>query len=83
MAKGEPTPLKSVVVVFGALAFGWAAIELAFKPWLGKARASMDKSDPTRDPDDVDVDAGGKKPSEELEAAASSSSSSSSAGDAP
>lgn len=73
MAKGESTPLKSVVVVVGALAFGWAAIELAFKPWLGKARASMDKSDPTRDPDDVDVDAGAKKPSDELEAAASSS----------
>ncbi|KAI3678940.1 hypothetical protein L6452_38244 [Arctium lappa] len=78
MAKGESTPLKSVVVVVGALAFGWAAIELAFKPWLDKARASMDKSDPTRDPDDVDIDAGAKKPSDELEAAASSTSTSTS-----
>ncbi|KAL4558786.1 hypothetical protein LXL04_036988 [Taraxacum kok-saghyz] len=76
MAKGQSTPLKSVVVVVGALAFGWAAIELAFKPWLDKARASMDKSDPTRDPDDVDLDAGGKKLSDELDAAAASSSSS-------
>ncbi|GKF24258.1 outer envelope membrane protein 7-like protein, partial [Tanacetum coccineum] len=42
-------------IVIGALAFGWAAIELAFKPWLDKARAAMDKSDPSRDPDDVDV----------------------------
>lgn len=83
MAKGEPTPLKSAVVVFGALAFGWAAIELAFKPWLGKARAAMDKSDPTRDPDDVDVDAGAKKPSEEPEAAASASASAAAAGDTP
>lgn len=69
MAKGEsPTPLKSVVVVFGALAFGWATIELAFKPWLDKARASMDKSDPTRDPDDADAELA-KKSSDELAAA--------------
>uniref|UniRef100_A0A3Q7H5T5 Outer envelope membrane protein 7 n=1 Tax=Solanum lycopersicum TaxID=4081 RepID=A0A3Q7H5T5_SOLLC len=60
MAKNNS--LKSTAVVFGALAFGWLAIELAFKPWLDKARASMDKSDPSRDPDDqscksqVDVD---------------------------
>lgn len=69
MAKTGPTPLKSVIVVIGALAFGWAAIELAFKPWLDKARASMDKSDPTIDPDDVDVDAVAKKASDELAAA--------------
>ncbi|KVH94405.1 outer envelope membrane protein 7-like [Cynara cardunculus var. scolymus] len=72
MAKGESTPLKSMVVVFGAVAFGWAAIELAFKPWLNKARASMDKSDPTRDPDDVDVDTANKPP-EAPEAATPSS----------
>ncbi|KAI3760087.1 hypothetical protein L1987_50477 [Smallanthus sonchifolius] len=66
MAKGESTPLKSVVVVIGALAFGWAAIELAFKPWLDKARASMDKSDPTRDPDDADVDVVAKEAVDEL-----------------
>ncbi|KAL7584657.1 outer envelope membrane protein 7 [Lactuca sativa] len=76
MAKGESKPLKSVVVVLGALAFGWAAIELAFKPWLDKARASMDKSDPTRDPDDIDLDAGAKASSDEIDPAAASSSSS-------
>ncbi|GAB4840657.1 Outer envelope membrane protein 7 [Ancistrocladus abbreviatus] len=46
--------LKSSMVVMGALALGWLAIELAFKPWLDKARAAMDKSDPTRDPDDAE-----------------------------
>ncbi|KAD6120146.1 hypothetical protein E3N88_11417 [Mikania micrantha] len=66
MAKGESTPLKSAVVVIGALAFGWAAIELAFKPWLDKARTSMNKSDPTRDPDDADIDADAKKSVDEL-----------------
>ncbi|KAK9179527.1 hypothetical protein WN943_028729 [Citrus x changshan-huyou] len=35
------------------LAFGWLAIELAFKSFLNKARAAMDKSDPARDPDDI------------------------------
>ncbi|OAY61684.1 outer envelope membrane protein 7-like [Manihot esculenta] len=46
-------PMKQAMVVFGALAFGWLAIEMAFKPFLDKARAAMDKSDPNRDPDDV------------------------------
>ncbi|KAK9067633.1 hypothetical protein SSX86_011744 [Deinandra increscens subsp. villosa] len=63
MAKRDSAPLKSAVIVIGALAFGWAAIELAFKPWLDKARASMDKSDPTRDPDDADAK---KSPEDEL-----------------
>lgn len=49
---GKTNSVKTAAVVLGALAFGWAAIELAFKPWLDKARAAMDKSDPTRDPDD-------------------------------
>ncbi|MFS7994671.1 putative outer envelope membrane protein [Helianthus anomalus] len=49
MAKGEAGPLKSLVVVIGALAFGWADIELAFKPFLDKARTSIDKSGPTRE----------------------------------
>lgn len=43
---------KEAVVVAGALAFAWLAIELALKPFLTKARASIDKSDPARDPDD-------------------------------
>ncbi|KAL3849855.1 hypothetical protein ACJIZ3_011737 [Penstemon smallii] len=51
MAKSS---LKSTAIVFGALAFGWLTIELAFKPWLIKARAAIDKSDPARDPDDTD-----------------------------
>lgn len=49
-------PMKQAMVVFGALAFGWLAIEMAFKPFLDKARAAMDKSDPARDPDDDDND---------------------------
>ncbi|KAK7378341.1 hypothetical protein VNO80_03780 [Phaseolus coccineus] len=48
---------KEAVVVAGALAFAWLAIELALKPFLSKARASVDKSDPARDPDDVPDDA--------------------------
>ncbi|KAK4408060.1 UNVERIFIED_CONTAM: Outer envelope membrane protein 7 [Sesamum angustifolium] len=52
MAKS--TSAKSAAIVFGALACGWLAIELAFKPWLVKARSAMDKSDPDHDPDDAD-----------------------------
>ncbi|XP_021771342.1 outer envelope membrane protein 7-like [Chenopodium quinoa] len=47
--------LKQAAIVMGALAFGWLTIELAFKPWLDKARAAIDKSDPAHDPDDDDV----------------------------
>ncbi|XP_027097007.1 outer envelope membrane protein 7-like [Coffea eugenioides] len=53
MAKLNLNPAKSAAVVLGALAMGWLTIELAFKPWLQRARAAMDKSDPARDPDDV------------------------------
>ncbi|XP_043725905.1 outer envelope membrane protein 7-like [Telopea speciosissima] len=49
--------VKSAIVVVGALAFGWLTIELAFKPFLQKARDAMDKSDPSRDPDDNDTTA--------------------------
>lgn len=45
--------LKEGAIVMAALAFGWLAIELAFKPWLHKARAAIDNSDPAHDPDDV------------------------------
>ncbi|KEH23739.1 hypothetical protein MtrunA17_Chr7g0259701 [Medicago truncatula] len=48
---------KEAVVVAGALAFVWLAIELAFKPFLSQTRDSIDKSDPTRDPDDVPASA--------------------------
>ncbi|KGN47891.1 hypothetical protein Csa_003181 [Cucumis sativus] len=44
---------KQAFFVFGALAMGWLAIEMAFKPLLGKARSAMDKSDPARDPDEL------------------------------
>ncbi|XP_015900717.1 outer envelope membrane protein 7 [Ziziphus jujuba] len=50
---GKTSATKQAMVVFGALAFGWMAIELAFKPLLDKARSALDKSDPDRDPDDV------------------------------
>ncbi|KAI3898780.1 hypothetical protein MKW92_046376 [Papaver armeniacum] len=52
--------LKSALVIFGALAFGWLTMEIAFKPYLDKARAAMDKSDPSHDPDDEEED--NKKP---------------------
>ena len=45
-------PVKQAAVVLGALAFGWLAIEIAFKPFLDNARSSMAKSDPDHDPDD-------------------------------
>lgn len=50
---GKSAAMKQAALVFGALAFGWVAIEMAFKPFLEKARAAMDKSDPARDPDDT------------------------------
>ena len=50
----KTSSLKSTAVVVSALAFGWLAIEFAFKPWLEKARAALNKSDPSRDPDDAD-----------------------------
>ncbi|XVF32602.1 hypothetical protein REPUB_Repub17cG0096600 [Reevesia pubescens] len=52
---GKSTAMKQAAVVFGALAFGWMAIEMAFKPFMDKARAAMDKSDPDHDPDDIAV----------------------------
>ncbi|CAK9151056.1 unnamed protein product [Ilex paraguariensis] len=55
MGEGKSRAVKSVAVVFGALACGWLAIELAFKPWMDKARAAINKSDPTRDPDDAEI----------------------------
>ena len=51
---GKASGAKQAAVVFGALAVGWLAIELAFKPFLDKARSAMNKSDPARDPDEDD-----------------------------
>jgi hypothetical protein len=42
------------VVVFEALAFGWQAIKMAFKPFLDKTLSAMDKSDLARVPDGDD-----------------------------
>jgi hypothetical protein len=42
------------VVAFRALAFGWQAIEMAFKAFLDKALSAMNKSDLARDPDGDD-----------------------------
>ncbi|CAA3006183.1 outer envelope membrane protein 7-like [Olea europaea var. sylvestris] len=53
MAKSNS--LKSAAIVLGGLAFGWLAIEMALKPWLDKARAAINNSDPTHDPDDDDA----------------------------
>lgn len=52
MAKSSSA--KSAAIVFGALACGWLAIELALKPLLVKTRAAIDESDPNRDPDDTE-----------------------------
>ena len=52
---GKASGAKQAAVVFGALAVGWLAIELAFKPFLDKARSAMNKSDPACDPDEDDV----------------------------
>ncbi|CAI9107894.1 OLC1v1007375C1 [Oldenlandia corymbosa var. corymbosa] len=67
---GKSNPGKTAAVVVAALAFGWAAIELAFKPWLEKTRKAMDKSDPAVDPDDVDDAAAKTEPPPEVIAAA-------------
>lgn len=45
--------MKQAATVFGALAFGWMTVELAFRPILEKFRAAIDKADPSVDPDDV------------------------------
>ncbi|XWS36282.1 hypothetical protein CRYUN_Cryun20dG0072000 [Craigia yunnanensis] len=50
---GRSTAMKQAAAVFRALAFGWMAIEMAFKPFLDKACSALDKSNPDRDPDDI------------------------------
>ncbi|KAL6968344.1 hypothetical protein U1Q18_034147 [Sarracenia purpurea var. burkii] len=64
----KESSLKSTAVVVGALAFGWLAIELAFKPLLDKVRDAMAKSDPSRDPDDGDAAAAKNKSPEDGDA---------------
>lgn len=54
---GKASGTKQATVVVAALAFGWLAIEIAFKPFLEKLRSSIDKSDPTKDPDDAAAEA--------------------------
>jgi len=54
-AMGKTSGAKQATVVVAAMALGWLAIEIAFKPFLDKFRSSIDKSDPTKDPDDFDT----------------------------
>ncbi|XP_006292093.2 outer envelope membrane protein 7 [Capsella rubella] len=54
---GKASGAKQATVVVAALAFGWLAIEIAFKPFLDKFRSSIDQSDPSKDPDDFESDA--------------------------
>ncbi|XP_022155586.1 outer envelope membrane protein 7-like [Momordica charantia] len=63
----KPSGTKQAFVLFGALALGWLAIEMAFKPFLDKARSAMDKSDPTRDPDDLVDNLSDHRPSDDDE----------------
>ncbi|KAJ0113079.1 hypothetical protein Patl1_03411 [Pistacia atlantica] len=65
--------MKKALTVLGALALGWLAIGIAFKPFLDKARAAMDKSDPARDPDDDVVEDEKKSSSSSSDADADSS----------
>ncbi|XP_010278204.1 PREDICTED: outer envelope membrane protein 7-like [Nelumbo nucifera] len=60
--------MKSAIVVFGALAFGYLTMELAFKPFLDKAQEATDKADPTRDPDDNDATGASKSSSSSADA---------------
>lgn len=69
---GKSNSAKSAAVVFGALACGWLAIELAFKPLLLKARSAIEKSDPARDPDDV-IDESAKSSPDNAHASSSDS----------
>uniref|UniRef100_A0A7N0TMP8 Outer envelope membrane protein 7 n=1 Tax=Kalanchoe fedtschenkoi TaxID=63787 RepID=A0A7N0TMP8_KALFE len=46
--------LQSAVALVAAVGVAWMTVELAFKPFLSQARKALDKSDPTRDPDDAD-----------------------------
>ena len=43
-----------MVVVFRALAFGWQAFDMVYKPFLNKAPSTMYKSDPAQDFDGDD-----------------------------
>ncbi|KAL1199871.1 Outer envelope membrane protein 7 [Cardamine amara subsp. amara] len=61
---GKTSGTKQATIVVAALACGWLAIEIAFKPFLEKFRSSIDKSDPTKDPDDVNAAAGSSSSSD-------------------
>lgn len=62
---GKASGTKQAIVAFGALALAWFAIEIALKPFLDRARAGMNKSDPSRDPDDfADEEAKSEKENE-------------------
>ena len=56
---------KQAAIVFGALALGWLAIEMAFKPFLDRVRSAMDNSDPARDTDDLADNQSDQRPSDD------------------
>ncbi|KAF3789070.1 Outer envelope membrane protein 7 [Nymphaea thermarum] len=43
---------KAAGIVCAALAFGWMAVELAFKPFLDSGRKALDRANPDHDLDD-------------------------------
>ncbi|KAG6606428.1 Small nuclear ribonucleoprotein SmD1b, partial [Cucurbita argyrosperma subsp. sororia] len=56
---------KQAAIVFGALALGWLAIEMAFKPILDRVRSAMDNADPARDTDDLADNQSDQRPSDD------------------
>nr|ADE75611.1 unknown [Picea sitchensis] len=55
--------VASSLFAVAAMALGWLAIELAFKPSLDESRDSINKSlDPDHDPDDELDDGNNSKP---------------------
>lgn len=62
MGKSQAGSVKTAAVVLGALGLGWLAIEMAFKPFLDKARSAIKKSDPAHDPDEEEEENGGTAP---------------------
>lgn len=58
----EGSAMKTTLVVLGGLALSWLTMETAFKPYLDRIRGSINRSDPTRDPDSDGDDAAAEAP---------------------
>ncbi|CAN6453878.1 unnamed protein product [Victoria cruziana] len=43
---------KAAGIVCAAIALGWTAVELAFKPFLDSGKKALDRANPDHDPDD-------------------------------